>query len=160
MEQQIQVVNVREAVNAVLLTLEPQLVAKRLDSVGDVPPDVCALADPAKLRGILLTLLTNAIRFTSPGGFVMVDVGYPLDMTEDVVMLRIGDSGRGIARERQAEIFEPPTQPRDGVSERGPGVAVSREWARSMNGDLRVRSEVERGSVFTLTLPRARDTAR
>lgn len=159
MAGRIQAVNVREAVNEVLLTVEPQLVAKRLDSVADIAPDVRLLADPAKLRGILLTLVSNAIRYTEPGGFVMVDVGYPQGMPEDVVMLRVSDNGCGIVMERQQEIFEPspharhPAESDAGGS--GPGLATSRMWARAMGGDLRVRSDVDRGSVFTLKLPRS-----
>ena len=154
---QIEVIDVREAVNAALLEVEPQLSAKRLDSVGDIPPGVLVLAERQKLRSILHTLLSNAIRFGTRGGYVMVDVGYPLEMPENVVMLRVGDNGRGIARERQGEIFEPST-PADGRSqsdESGIGLAVSRQWARAMGGDIRVRSEEGTGSVFTLTLPRA-----
>ena len=158
MEQNIQVVNVRDTVNAVVLLLEPQIVATRLDSVADISPDVRVAADPDRLRGILLTLLSNAIRFTSPGGHVMVDVGYPPDMPEDVVMLRVADSGRGIPSDRQSEIFERSARSHGegdaGASDDGPGLATSREWARAMRGDLRVRSEENGGSVFTLTLPR------
>ena len=155
---QIEVIDVREAVNAALLEVEPQLRARRLDSVGDIPPGVLVLANRDKLRGILLTLLSNAIRFGSRGGYVMVDVGYPLDPTlKNVVMLRVGDNGQGIPRERFEEIFEAP--PAEEANDRapltGPGLAVSREWAREMNGSIRVRSDEGNGSVFTLTLPRA-----
>jgi signal transduction histidine kinase len=158
-DAEIQALDVREAVNAVLLALDPQLVAKRLDSVADIPPDAWFAADPARLHGILLTLLSNAIRFTEPGGFVMIDVGYPEDLPGDVVMLRVGDSGCGIPVDRQEEIFESSNATRDLASPRSPsaapGLATSRSWARAMGGDLRVRSEVARGSVFTLKLPRA-----
>jgi signal transduction histidine kinase len=157
-ESQIEVIDVREAVNAALLEVEPQLKARRLDSVGDIPPGVLMLADREKLRGILLTLLSNAIRFASRGGYVMVDVGYPLDSTlQNVVMLRVGDNGLGIPRERQEAIFEPASPGEASVRPplTGPGLAVSREWARAMNGNIRVRSEEGNGSVFTLTLPRA-----
>ena len=159
MDGRLEAVNVRDAVNEVLRVVEPQLVAGRLDSVADIPPDVRLIANPERLRGILLTLLTNAIRYTEPGGHLMVDVGYPEGMPEDVVMLRVGDSGCGIPIERQPEIFEPraparhPAEPDARGS--GPGLVVSREWARAMGGDLRVRSDVDRGSVFTLKLPRA-----
>ena len=154
---QIEVIDVREAVNAALLEVEPQLSAKRLDSVGDIPPGVLVLAEREKLRGILHTLLSNAIRFGSRGGYVMVDVGYPMDGPTNVVMLRVGDNGRGIAREHQGEIFEPstPAEGRSHSDESGIGLAVSRAWARAMDGDIRVRSEEGNGSVFTLTLPRA-----
>ena len=159
MDGELRAVNVRDAVNAVLSIVEPQLVAKRLDSVADIPPDVWLLADPERLHGILLTLLTNAIRYTEPGGHVMVDVGYPEGMPEDVVMLRVGDSGCGISIERQGEIFDPRPPARHPAESdargAGPGLVVSRGWARVMGGDLRVRSDVDRGSVFTLKLPRA-----
>jgi signal transduction histidine kinase len=148
-----QAVDVREAVNAVLLTVEPQLVAKRLDSVADIPPDVRLMADPEQFRAILLTLLSNAIRFTEPGGYVMVDVGYPEGMPEDVVMLRVGDSGCGIPLERFAEIFTPSATP--GTRRERPDLPTCHDWALAMGGDLRVRSDVGRGSVFTLKLPRA-----
>jgi signal transduction histidine kinase len=152
-----EVIDVREAVNAALLEVEPQLSARRLDSVGDIAPGVLALAEKEKLHGILLTLLSNAIRFASRGGYVMVDVGYPLDGPTNVVMLRVGDNGQGIPRERQEEIFAPPPAGETSVRAplTGPGLAVSREWARAMNGAIRVRSEEGNGSVFTLTLPRA-----
>jgi signal transduction histidine kinase len=152
-------VDVRQVVNEMLRIVEPQLVAKRLDSVADIPPDVRVAADPARLRGILLTLLSNAIRFTEAGGHVMVDVGYPEGMPEDVEMLRVGDSGCGIPLERQDEIFEPSAPARHPAGSDaggvGPGLVTSRAWARAMGGDLRVRSDVDRGSVFTLKLPRA-----
>ena len=155
MHGDLQAVDVREAVNAVLLAVEPQLVAKRLDSVADIPPDVRLMADPGKLRGILLTLLSNAIEYNHAGGHVMVDVGFPEGMPEDVVMLRVGDSGCGIPTERQEMIFEPSDASASESSRARPTLATSREWARAMGGDLRVRSDVGRGSVFTLKLPRA-----
>jgi len=152
-----EVIDVREAVNAALLEVEPQLSARRLDSVGDIAPGVLALAEREKLHGILLTLLSNAIRFASRGGYVMVDVGYPIEGPTNVVMLRVGDNGQGIARDQQEAIFEPPPPgvERDRAPLTGPGLAVSRAWAREMNGNIRVRSEEGSGSVFTLTLPRA-----
>jgi signal transduction histidine kinase len=158
-DSDIRAVDVWQAVDAVLRLVEPQLVAKRLDSVADIPPDLHFAADPVRLHGILLTLVTNAIRFTEPGGHVMIDVGYPQGLPEDVVMLRVGDSGCGIPAERQQEIFEPSAPARHPAESDaggvGPGLVTSRDWARAMGGDLRVRSDVDRGSVFTLKLPRA-----
>lgn len=155
-----EVIDIRDAVAAALLEVEPQLSARRLDSVGDILPGILVLAEREKLRGILLTLLSNAIRFATRGGYVMVDVGYPLNVPEELentVMLRVGDNGHGIPRERQEEIFEPAPPGEESVRPplTGPGLAVSREWARQMNGNIRVRSEEGNGSVFTLTLPRA-----
>jgi signal transduction histidine kinase len=149
-------IQVRQAVDEVLRIVEPQLVAKRLDSVADIPPEVRVLAEPERLRGILLTLVSNAIRFNEPGGWVMIDVGYPEGMPDDVVMIRVGDSGCGIPIERQEEIFEPSAPARHPAESNaggtGPGLVTSRIWARAMGGDLRVRSDIDRGSVFTLKM--------
>jgi signal transduction histidine kinase len=157
-ESNVRSVDVRQAVDEVLRIVEPQLIAKRLDSVADIPPDVRVMADPARLHGILLTLVSNAIRFDEPGGHVMIDVGYPEGMPEDVVMLRVGDSGCGIPIERQEAIFEPSAPARHPAESDaggiGPGLVTSRAWAREMGGDLRVRSDVDRGSVFTLKMRR------
>lgn len=156
MADRIERVDVREVVGAVMRIIEPRLAAKRLDSVADIPPDVYMAADRTRVQAILLTLLSNAIDYNKAGGLVMVDVGYPVDgMPADVVMLRVTDGGNGIPIERQEEVFEQSaaTHHRDPRTN-GPGLATSREWAREMGGDLRVRSD-ERGSVFTLKLPRA-----
>jgi signal transduction histidine kinase len=148
----IEAVDVRNAVGEVLRMLEPRLIAKRLDSVADIEPGVLVAADPEWLHGILLTLLSNAIQYSGPGGHVMVDVGYPLEMPDDVVLLRVGDNGCGIPLERQQAIFDDRRgTPRPDAA---PGLATSRAWARGMGGDLRVRSDVGHGSVFTLKLPR------
>jgi signal transduction histidine kinase len=153
-DYRIQSVDVQEAVNAVLLEVEPQLAAKGVDDVGDIPADILVAADPEKLHQILLELVSNAIKFTERGGYVMVDVGFPLAMPEDVVMIRVTDSGRGIPREMADEIFEPSALRTHAAGAAGHGLAICRALARGMGGDLRVRSDEGQGAVFTLTLPR------
>jgi signal transduction histidine kinase len=114
-------------------------------------------ADPEKLQQILLNLLSNAIKFTMSGGRITIDTGYRAELSRGLVMLRVADSGVGIAREKQASIFDPFVQVHHehavstGI---GLGLAISRDLARGMGGDLRVRSIEGEGSVFTLTLPR------
>ena len=75
------------------------------------------------------------------------------------VTLRVADTGVGIPSDRLADVFEPfvqvdaeLTRTREGT---GLGLAISRDLARGMGGELTVGSEVGRGSVFTLALPRA-----
>jgi signal transduction histidine kinase len=73
--------------------------------------------------------------------------------------MRVRDTGRGIAADHLARVFEPfvqvdtrLTRTSDGV---GLGLAISRDLARGMGGDLTVESVLGTGSTFTLTLPRA-----
>ena len=116
-------------------------------------PTVVALADPERLRQILLNLMGNAVRYTPPGGSVMLEA-----TTEDgMVFVRVLDTGVGIPADKLDVIFEPFTQ-LERRAGRGSGVglglALARDFARAMGGDLSVESEVGAGSVFTLSLQR------
>ncbi|HSU14769.1 ATP-binding protein [Longimicrobium sp.] len=140
----------------------PQLAEKGLHYECDPgPPGLWVMADPGKTERVLLNLIGNAIKFTDAGGRVAVrceDEG-------DVVAIHARDTGRGIARDQLPHVFQPFVQvDREQVPEAkrgvGLGLAISRELAVAMGGTLTVESEVGRGSVFTLRLPRAPIPAR
>ncbi len=102
----------------------------------------------------MLNLLTNAIKFTDSGGVV----GVTCEEAPDSVIVRVTDTGSGIAEDKLATIFDPfvqvdsgLTRTREGV---GLGLAISRDLANGMRGDLTVTSVLGQGSTFTLTLPR------
>jgi signal transduction histidine kinase len=111
-------------------------------------------ADPDKLRQILLNLFGNALKFTPAGGMISLGVR----AADYEVSITVTDTGVGISEEDQARIFEPFTQAGRALDSRdqgvGLGLAISRQFARAMGGDLRVSSELGKGSTFTLTLPR------
>jgi PAS domain S-box-containing protein len=142
----------------------PQLAAKGLtfnhDGCGPETPEEphVARADPEKLRQVLLNLLSNAVKFTAPGGHVAL--ACTTDRTAGEVRLRVTDTGRGIPADRLASIFEPFVQidrarTPEGQQGVGLGLAISRDLARGMGGDLTVESTPGQGSAFTITLPRA-----
>ena len=139
----------------------PQMAARGLSLAVGAPADaVFVLGDDEKLRQILLNLLTNALKFTEPGGVVGVSGEAALVAGERVIRVHVDDTGRGIAAEQLERVFEPfvqidrhlTRQAQQGV---GLGLAISRELARAMGGDLTAASRVGEGSRFTLTLPRA-----
>ncbi|MGV3711265.1 MAG: ATP-binding protein [Gemmatimonas sp.] len=110
-------------------------------------------ADPEKTQQILINLISNAIKFTQPGGRISI----ACTGDSDVVRIAVRDTGMGIAAEDLARVFEPFVQlstrgqgKKDGT---GLGLAISQTFARGMGGDLTVESEVGTGSTFTLTLP-------
>jgi signal transduction histidine kinase len=110
-------------------------------------------ADRDKVQQILLNLLTNAIKFTPAGGVIALDC----DQSDGHIRIHVRDTGVGIAADRLEAIFQPfyqgestLTRPSDGV---GLGLAISRDLARGMDGELTVASAVGKGSVFTLALP-------
>ena len=137
----------------------PQLQAKGLAYM-HVPCDASLLvrADEEKLRQILVNLLTNATKFTEAGRIdFWCDPSTAAD--DETVRIHVRDTGSGIPAHLLETIFEPFVQvgrklnrPSEGV---GLGLAISRDLARGMHGDLDVVSTEGVGSTFTLTLPRA-----
>jgi PAS domain S-box-containing protein len=147
----------REIVDAVVPMVEPQLQARRIRYAVNVAPELTALADRDKAHQIVLNLLSNATKFTPADGLVTID-GFAND-GEPAVHLRVSDTGIGIPAPKLAHVFEPFVQVDDSAERRsegsGLGLAISRDLARGMGGDLSAESQVDVGSTFTLTLPRA-----
>jgi len=121
---------------------------------------ILAYADPEKVTQILVNLFSNAIKFTPAGGHISADCG----ASGDTVTLRVTDTGIGINAEKHEAIFEPFIQLKEGLADReggvGLGLAISRDLARAMNGDLTVESTEGKGARFTLSLPRATEERR
>jgi PAS domain S-box-containing protein len=117
-------------------------------------------ADPERLKQILTNLLTNAIKFTPAGGCIALDCAVADTPAGAMLQLRVSDTGRGIPAEALGRIFEPFVQidrHLTGESQQGVGLglAIARDLARRMGGDLTAESTPGVGSTFTLTLPRA-----
>jgi len=150
-------VAVNDVVNAAVTMVEPQAADKRLSLVARPGEDAIQIrADRERLTQILTNLLTNAVKFTSTGS---ISVEWHAD--EETVRIRVRDTGRGIPAEKLAAVFEPFVQADRSTEEQrhgvGLGLAISRELARAMGGDLTVESTVSAGSTFTLRLPRSAD---
>jgi PAS domain S-box-containing protein len=135
--------------------LAPLAASKQLrcecDPCGD---DLVALADAEKVQQILLNLIGNAIKFTPAGGLVRVSAVE----SGGRVAIMVSDTGIGIAADKQEAVFEPFMQlGRRGTSGEegtGLGLAISRDLARAMGGDVTLESALDRGSTFTLWLPK------
>ena len=118
--------------------------------------DLCLRANSDRLQQVLLNLLTNAIKFTPPGGAITVECS----ADDSCTRVAVRDTGRGIPAEDLERIFEAFVQvDRHRIDARqrgvGLGLAISRELIRAMHGELTVASEVSVGSVFTISLPTA-----
>ncbi len=134
---------------------EPQVRAKGIRYAdGRCEPTLTVWADREKLRQVLINLVSNAIKFTEPGGSIAVEC----EAAADSVTFTVADTGRGIPPDKLSEIFEPFvqvnkqfTRDQDGV---GLGLAISRDLAHAMHGELSVKSTLGVGSRFSLRLPR------
>jgi signal transduction histidine kinase len=123
--------------------------------IGETDSGLVAYADPGKLRQILLNLITNAIKFTPDGGSISV-VAEP---APDSVVIKISDTGIGISPDNLKHVFEPFFQVDQGGTRRYPGVglglAIVRDAVLAMNGDVKIESEVDKGTTVLIKLPSA-----
>jgi signal transduction histidine kinase len=141
-------------VSTVEAMIAPQLRKRELRFARHRDPAVTdVFCDPDKTEQVLLNLLSNAAKFTPAGG--AIDVGS--SKGEGMVRIRVHDTGVGIPRDKLDAIFEPFVQVdrtlTTNVEGAGLGLAISRDLARAMGGELSVESEVGAGSTFTLSLP-------
>ncbi|MFL5576830.1 MAG: PAS domain-containing protein [Gemmatimonadaceae bacterium] len=148
-------VPVAEALATCEALTAPQMRARRLvfRGVAECDPALTVRADREKLQQIMLNLLSNATKFTDPGGAITIRC----EPRDDAVAIRVTDTGVGIPAERLEHVFEPFVQVDARLASRqegvGLGLAISRDLARGMGGDLTVESELGVGSTFMLMLP-------
>jgi signal transduction histidine kinase len=138
-----------------LAMVAPQAAEKGIAVEHERCEGVVALADEQKAEQIILNLLSNAVKFTESGGRVTARCA----LVEGRSAIQVIDTGPGIPREKWDAVFEPFVQlgrslaaPAQGA---GLGLAISRDLARAMHGDLVVDSTPGEGSTFTFTLPLA-----
>ena len=137
----------------------PQLLQRNLSYrfVSSTERCIC-MGDRDKVEQIVLNLLSNAIKFTDAGGVVTVSVS----CNQTTAEVSVADTGLGIAEDKLRAVFEPfvqlnrtKTSSNEGT---GLGLSISRDLARAMGGELSVTSDVGKGSVFTLKVPRTLTT--
>ncbi|HEU4565047.1 MAG TPA: ATP-binding protein [Gemmatimonadaceae bacterium] len=159
-------VDIGEVVASVEPLVRQQIASKGLalaivrDAREDDP--LLVRADRDKVQQILLNLLSNAMKFTGPGGRIEVaweraPASPPARDGRVMGLIRVRDSGIGIPAEKLGAVFEPFVQvgrslatPQEGT---GLGLAISRDLARGMGGELTAESVPGAGSTFTLALP-------
>ena len=150
---------INEAVDAIREQLEARDLALSLEVADDLPP---ARADPTRLRQVLDNLLSNACKFTYPGGQIKIGAQfYEGDGVEadssGFLLVSIADTGVGIVPEERENIFEPFYRAENPLEVEAAGVGVGLTIARSLvqahGGRMWVESEPGQGSVFYFTLP-------
>jgi signal transduction histidine kinase len=152
---------------AAIALIQPQAAARGLELAILPAPQPAAIyrGDDERVRQILVNLLSNAVKFTPPGGIITLEIARSrapdpetrLQPSRSYVRFQVADTGEGIPEDKQLSIFDPFVQAETGRSRTregsGLGLTISRRLARLMGGDLTVKSEVGKGSTFTLWLP-------
>lgn len=138
--------------------LAPRAHEKGLEIAWSVSPQLPRLVtgDEARVRQILLNLVSNAVKFTDAGG-VSVRVGGAEQQADDVLIeMVVEDTGIGLSADDMRGLFTEFEQAEAAIRRRsggtGLGLAISMQLARAMGGEIRVASGVGKGSTFTAVL--------
>lgn len=139
---------------------EAQAKEKHLELTFDLPPKLPAIkGDRDKIILALHNLIGNALKYTPSGGKVAVKVH--LDATN--LSVEVSDTGIGISSEEVDLVFEKFYRAKDkrvsNITGTGLGLALAREVVRLHGGDIAVRSELDKGSTFTMTVPTLTEAA-
>jgi signal transduction histidine kinase len=146
--------SIHDVCEGLLNMFRPLAEKKNIDLRSQIAPDIPVLRqDVTKLQQILQNLLSNAIKFTPEGGRVLLKA----ECEGLQVVLTVTDTGVGIAPEEQELVFEkfrqsgnPLTREHAGT---GLGLSIVRELSILLGGDVSLKSELGRGSTFTVRLP-------
>ncbi len=146
------------------MIFKKQAQSKHLDFVFEIPDDLprTVFVDGNKLRRILVNLIGNAVKFTDQGGIVVRISTGKTGADDDNLRIVVQDSGPGISGSELSKIFQVFEQTKTGIrlgSGTGLGLALSRELAILMGGDISLVSNPEEGSVFTICVKIGKTTA-
>ena len=134
--------------------VQPELLRKKI-SLERAPfdPQLEVFADPNKLRQILLNIVGNAIKFTASGGNIRLTAA----REQDSVVMTVADTGIGVPADKVSQVFEPFFQVDAGMTREysgvGLGLAIARDLARVMGGEIIFESELGKGTTVSLSLP-------
>ncbi len=146
--------------------IRPSADEKGLDIVVQLPPDegFDYLGDEARLRQVLVNLLSNAVKFTSEGSITVNVEAFKEDAASTHLTFSVTDTGVGIAKNKQAQLFTAFTQEDASTTRQyggtGLGLAICQQIVEQMDGSISVTSSKNDGSTFTFqvtlaSIPRA-----
>jgi signal transduction histidine kinase/CheY-like chemotaxis protein len=151
-------VNITELLQSVIPTVSGLIKDKPIKVVQNIDPNIPILrADAMRLRQVMINLLSNAAKFTDEGTITLVAVVETKPNGQSEVVIKVSDTGTGIAPEDRSKLFQPfsqvdasPTRKTGGT---GLGLSISRRLVELHGGLIDVTSEVGKGSTFYFTLP-------
>lgn len=149
--------NFRDLIENTCRALEPNAANKHIEFHWDIDDDLDDnfISDPYRIRQILTNLVSNAIKFTQDGS-VQVVAGSSAGM----ITVAVIDTGIGIAKGQQQNVFAEFTQAHAGIEKKfggtGLGLTIAKRMLQLLGGDIELESEEGQGSIFTITIPRVR----
>ena len=131
-------------------------ISLQMDLVSALPQHI--VADPSRVRQIMVNLVGNAIKFTDDGGVIVrLSASTAPNVASPMLHMEVVDSGIGMSPAQQANIFDAFAQADSSIARRfggtGLGLSISRQLSSAMNGTLEVESAEGHGSTFRVSIP-------
>ncbi len=158
MELHLETFSLVPVIKDVAKTIEPMATKNGNRLIIHCPPDLGTLhGDQTQFQQSLLNLASNANKFTEKGT-ITIAAREGQDTGRDWITLAVTDTGIGMTPEQMGRLFQEFSQASSATASKyggtGLGLAISRRFCQMMGGDITVKSEVGRGSTFTIRLPR------
>ncbi|MGE5683010.1 MAG: PAS domain S-box protein [Bacillota bacterium] len=145
--------NLKEYVTGVVKLLESNLLGKSISSCVEINENVLVSADKKMLTSVLQNLISNAVKFTKPGGMIRIASG----IEGSNVKISVSDTGVGIDQVRLNDLFKIDKHTSTDGTEKekgtGLGLILCKEFVEKCGGKISVASEIGKGTVFSFTLP-------
>jgi signal transduction histidine kinase len=150
-EVKIEEVNLKEVISDVLVFYDKEAVYRNIKVYVEVPEDMPPIhTDRSKLQQVLVNLVNNAFQAVDDG--CLLDIAVSPDES-DKICIAISDNGCGMPEGNLPKIFEPFFTTKDGDKGTGLGLAITYGLVKKLHGDITVKSRLNEGTTFTITLP-------
>lgn len=146
--------NIVTDIETIVTSIVPYAESKGIDIIFDTDEeDIVMSYDKDKIERIILNLISNALKFTNSGGFIFVN----LTNKKDCIEISVKDTGIGIAEDKLEIIFERFMQVDKTIRRNhegtGIGLSIVKAFVELHNGKIELKSEINKGSEFIITLP-------
>jgi signal transduction histidine kinase/Tfp pilus assembly protein PilF len=147
-------ISLRNFTDGIIDFLKNEAQKKDISIINEIDAKISVVADNNTLRSILYNLMTNAIKFSNPGGEIKIFT----TETEKEITISVKDNGVGISKEDQEKLFRMDVlfSTSGTASERGTGLGLIlvNDLVAKNNGKISVESEIGKGSIFNVTFPK------
>lgn len=155
LQASIEPVNLKETIQEVLGFMDKEAQFRQINIILEVDEDIPVFeSDRGKLQQIFLNLVNNAFAAVSDGGMIEIKAGIG---ENDQISVTVEDNGCGIARGDLKKIFEPFYSTKTGKGGTGLGLSITYNLIQEIGGKIHVSSELNKGTVFKISIPLNRE---